>query len=259
MRVLSEELSSKKFSNFSYCYEIITTNSTKLFLTSASNDIRLEDKLYKSSSALLLKEAVFNDSAHDYAILEGIFNDSAISRQLELTGAKVKISMLFPNHLFHLITYGCTVYSKYDLSFSLRLEPESRKYNQDLLKSYSKTCRADFCDNKCRLSKDFFSFEYKIIEISETNIQISEPVNKESGYFTDGTAILENFKTKILVHNENNIKISTRIPENLMHKKNILLIAGCDKKFSTCCNKFNNEINFRGEPFIPNDGFLKVS
>lgn len=25
----------------------------------------------------------------------------------------------------------------------------------------------------------------------------------------------------------------------------------CDKKFITCCNKFNNAVNFRGEPFIP--------
>lgn len=27
--------------------------------------------------------------------------------------------------------------------------------------------------------------------------------------------------------------------------------TSCDKKFITCCNKFNNAINFRGEPFIP--------
>lgn len=25
----------------------------------------------------------------------------------------------------------------------------------------------------------------------------------------------------------------------------------CDKKFITCCNRFNNAVNFRGEPFIP--------
>lgn len=27
--------------------------------------------------------------------------------------------------------------------------------------------------------------------------------------------------------------------------------VSCDKKFITCCNKFNNAVNFRGEPFIP--------
>ena len=27
--------------------------------------------------------------------------------------------------------------------------------------------------------------------------------------------------------------------------------TSCDKNFITCCNKFNNAVNFRGEPFIP--------
>ena len=29
------------------------------------------------------------------------------------------------------------------------------------------------------------------------------------------------------------------------------VIAGCDKQFNTCINKFNNAINFRGEPHLP--------
>ncbi|WP_353285542.1 phage BR0599 family protein [Wolbachia endosymbiont (group B) of Agrotis puta] len=29
------------------------------------------------------------------------------------------------------------------------------------------------------------------------------------------------------------------------------ILAGCDKAFLTCKNKFNNTVNFRGEPYIP--------
>jgi uncharacterized phage protein (TIGR02218 family) len=29
------------------------------------------------------------------------------------------------------------------------------------------------------------------------------------------------------------------------------LVAGCDKSFTTCAEKFNNAINFRGEPHVP--------
>ena len=28
-------------------------------------------------------------------------------------------------------------------------------------------------------------------------------------------------------------------------------IAGCDKTISTCIAKFNNAVNFRGEPYVP--------
>jgi uncharacterized phage protein (TIGR02218 family) len=29
------------------------------------------------------------------------------------------------------------------------------------------------------------------------------------------------------------------------------ILAGCDKTFSMCKSKFNNTVNFRGEPYIP--------
>ncbi|XVN43247.1 MAG: phage BR0599 family protein [Candidatus Rickettsia vulgarisii] len=48
------------------------------------------------------------------------------------------------------------------------------------------------------------------------------------------------------------------MPDNMKHHKNTKITAGCDKKFITCCNKFNNAVNFRGEPLIPNDDFIKL-
>jgi hypothetical protein len=41
--------------------------------------------------------------------------------------------------------------------------------------------------------------------------------------------------------------------------KVIYLMSSCDKTFITCCNKFNNAVNFRGEPFIPEKNFLKLN
>jgi len=36
--------------------------------------------------------------------------------------------------------------------------------------------------------------------------------------------------------------------------------AGCDKTFETCINRFNNAINFRGEPHMPGqDEILKTA
>ena len=34
---------------------------------------------------------------------------------------------------------------------------------------------------------------------------------------------------------------------------------GCDKSFRMCCNKYNNAVNFRGEPFIPYAGYFNGS
>ncbi|ABV75024.1 hypothetical protein A1C_03735 [Rickettsia akari str. Hartford] len=36
------------------------------------------------------------------------------------------------------------------------------------------------------------------------------------------------------------------------------IIAGCDKNFISCCNKFNNVINFRGTPLRPKKDFINL-
>ena len=49
-----------------------------------------------------------------------------------------------------------------------------------------------------------------------------------------------------------------KFPFNINVGDKFEITAGCDKEFSTCCSKFNNAINFRGEPNIPrNEKILK--
>ncbi|MFU7503175.1 MAG: phage BR0599 family protein [Candidatus Tisiphia sp.] len=74
---------------------------------------------------------------------------------------------------------------------------------------------------------------------------------------TDGQADVQ-FYSKILSYSENLITLDKTISDSMKRNKTVLLTVGCDKKFITCCNKFNNAINFRGEPLIPDDNFIKV-
>ncbi len=46
------------------------------------------------------------------------------------------------------------------------------------------------------------------------------------------------------------------IPDYAKDAREVKIISGCDKNFITCCNKFNNAINFRGEPLIPEKDFI---
>ncbi len=34
------------------------------------------------------------------------------------------------------------------------------------------------------------------------------------------------------------------------------LVEGCDRRFETCCTRFANAANFRGEPFLPGNDLL---
>lgn len=246
--------------SFSYCFEIILTSGDKLFLTSADKVINSGIIVYRPSSGLRIKEGSFNDSAQDHITIEGIFEKNGVDKTVDLTNAQVKILMFFDNASYHFVTYYCTLYTKYDLYFNIYLEPESIKYNQTVVNVFSKTCRTNFGDSKCKIDKKLFSRSYDIIQMGVRTIEVPK-IHEETGYFICGDAHIAGtaFNAKILNSRDNIIYIDRIIPDNLKNIRTVILTAGCDKKFITCCNKFNNAVNFRGEPFIPEHNFLKIN
>jgi len=46
------------------------------------------------------------------------------------------------------------------------------------------------------------------------------------------------------------------MPEPIAVGNSFVVTAGCDKRFETCRNRFNNAVNFRGFPHIPGNDFV---
>ncbi len=247
--------------NFIYCFKVQLANNKRLSLTSWSEAISADGIIFIPYSGLTLQEAVFNDCAQNHVILEGIFEEGGIEESFDLAGAKVEIMLYYPqSQLQPFLTYYCSLYTKRDLSFTLCLEPESAKYNQSLLNIFSRSCRANFGDDKCKLNKSDYSMAVIITHINGRMITTAG-IDKESGYFSGGEALIgaRQFSAKIYNHVNNNIELAAISAFDLREGEKIILMAGCDKRLITCCNKFNNAVNFRGEPFIPEHDFLKVS
>lgn len=255
----NEHNPSNDFRNPIYCFHIKFPDGLDLYLTESDRSLVIADKIFVPNSGLTIKEGWFNDSAQNYIILEGIFEDNGVDKQMDLTETSVKIYLAFPDSWAHFITYRCASYTKGDLSFILRLEPYIGAYNQSILQSFSKNCRTNFGDARCKANKMAYSKSYAVKEIFAKTI-IIENMDKENGYYKYGDAVLGagRFFSKILEHSEGLIMLDKVIADNIRHNESVLLIAGCDKKFVTCCNKFNNAVNFRGEPLIPDEDFIKV-
>ncbi|WP_341756703.1 MULTISPECIES: DUF2163 domain-containing protein [unclassified Candidatus Tisiphia] len=245
--------------NFTYCFHITLQDGFELYLTESDKSLSIYDMTFIPNSGMSLKEGKFNDSAKNYIILEGVFEINGVEQHYDLTQAMVKIYVCCDNYCKHFVTYHCTSYTKRDLDFTLHLEPNIELYNQSLLQSFSKKCRANFGDLKCKIDKTVYSHIYNIKEMFGRTMVISN-LDKENGYFNYGDAILANgqFCSKIISHSGNVVTLDQLIPDSVKHNQTVQLIAGCDKNFMTCCNKFNNAVNFRGEPFIPDDNFIKV-
>mgnify|MGYP003402368115 FL=1 len=227
--------------------EISATYRYEIFLPSG-------ELLRLDSSSVNLIKGEFNDSAENIIILIGVFEENTITKEMNLTGSKIKIFSVFDGVSSVLVTYFITEFEKNDLDFTIKCEPETTKYRQSLLLLYSKTCRTNFGDNKCGVNLDDYKKSYKIESINPKNIVLTN-VEAATGYYNQGFAWFENelkkiIRFKIITHNDNEIELEENLPVDLLKQEYVVLSPNCDKNFITCCNKFNNAVNFRGEPTI---------
>ncbi len=121
---------------------------------------------------------------------------------------------------------------------------------------YSPLCRAKFGDDRCKMCKTSFSKTGIISEVL-SEIKFSDPSRTETeNYFAFGEITFQSglntgFTTEIRSSIAQVIELMLPLPDPLQIGDRYTIIAGCDKQFSTCTTKFNNALNFRGEPHIP--------
>jgi uncharacterized phage protein (TIGR02218 family) len=235
------------------CFKITLANNEVKYLTNQSEAIKLNDKVYLPHSGLNFIDAAFNQSG-GYVKLAAIYEDSGITQKDILQDCCVEIFIVTKENAADLfVKYYCTKTYSNLLSCVLYLEPISVKLNKSIVEFYSPTCRAGFGDDRCKIDPSLYSDEVEVINITQ-NIVTFKDNNKASGYYTYGTLAIEflQYKARIIKHQLNIVELDVNIPLGSLEQISIVkLIAGCDKVFNTCCHKFNNAVNFRGEPFIP--------
>ncbi|GAB4164472.1 MAG: hypothetical protein Tsb006_4060 [Rickettsiaceae bacterium] len=238
-----------------YLFEITLANGQKHYLTSAAESKAINSATYLPNSGLSIVSGVFNDSAQNHIIIHGIFEHGGIKKSSNLSGALVKIKYLTSDEVKPLACFSCSKYLSKDLEFEMHCEAETVKYNQSLLQMFSKTCRANFGDNKCKVSLSEVAVNCRVISVVG-NMLKCDFQGASDGYFKGGKLIASDeagisYEFKILSHSGDNIEINLNDSLSFSEQKEITLIPGCDKNYRTCCYSFNNAVNFRGEPAIP--------
>ena len=168
-----------------YLFYIKARSNREYYLTSANEEIRYNNDLYLPYSGLTLLSGKFDDSAENYIILHGIFEKAGINKGDNLVGANIKIMYLQGTEIQHFVTYICTQHTVKGLDFEVRCESESIKYNQSLLQSFSKTCRANFGDNRCKVNVGDYSVTCDLLS-SSGKVLLCDIQGLEDGYFNGG-------------------------------------------------------------------------
>jgi uncharacterized phage protein (TIGR02218 family) len=131
-----------------------------------------------------------------------------------------------------------------------------QKLQQPIGKLYSNQCRADLGDADCTVNLASFTINTSVNTVTN-NYTFTASINYASAWFqgglltwTSGLNAGLQMEVKIFT-TPGSFQIVEPMPYTVSIGDGFSVYAGCNKATGTCISKFNNIINFRGEPFIP--------
>lgn len=148
--------------------------------------------------------------------------------------------------------------------------------DQKIGEFYSPECRANLADERCKVDPVTVTDTGTVTDLTgitgglvnvlfRVTFDGPDPVNGlyNNGIVTFTSGLNLNVKMEVLnqVHfgappDQHNIFLALALPNTVQIGDTFSMIAGCDKRPITCKTKFDNIVNFRGEPFVPGSNYI---
>ena len=152
-------------------------------------------------------------------------------------------------------------------AFTAEVRGLSQQLAEETGRLYTATCSADLGDARCTIDLDDPAFrgEGTVAAVTATSSFIASGLDAfDDGWFTAGkltftTGANAGFSVAVKTHRKVDtvtLDLWQAMPEPIAAGDAFIVTAGCDKRFSTCHDKFDNVINFRGFPHIPGNDFV---
>ena len=245
--------------NITYLIELICENQ-QLYLTSYDKPIRIDDKVYQSGY-VLNNFQLANIEKTGSIELQIYNNEKDNNFGLEfLSSAKVIIKIAILSQLDKNAVIFNGFVSQINLEsniITITALPNLSKLNSSFCQLYSPLCRECIGSRKCGIDINQYKATGFITNIIADNcFQGNHQANKSTtiGYYRYGVVKFTSGKLRGL-----SMQIKDEIDGSIYLLQNTKMLAtgdeyeiyaGCDKTLATCKEKFNNVINFRGEPYI---------
>ena len=233
-----------------FTFKIKTFNQT-FYLTNNVSDQIFNGQKYIATGLDVVKIQL-TDDGKDFSELVWPKDELSSKVSAELDGAEFDIYIIWgakgsTHHLMKSFHHSTLQESN---SFRVYLKNLTEKLNQDLVKNFSRTCRARLGDVNCAVVVANFTQTVNVLAIDDEKIHTD--CTQPSGYYNYGkiNIVGTQIYITILRQEAGALILERKLPAEFSHLKTISISPGCDKTINTCHVKFYNAINFRGEPFI---------
>lgn len=141
-------------------------------------------------------------------------------------------------------------------SFIAELRGMTQKLQQQIGELYSPSCRATLGDTRCKVNLASYTFPGTVDYIYSNRTFAAVDVTQPNEYFEYGivtwtSGLNIGLSMEIKTYTVGNIVLQLPMPYDIGLADTFNIIAGCAKRITDCKDKFNNVVNFRGEPYFP--------
>jgi len=129
---------------------------------------------------------------------------------------------------------------------------------------YQASCRADLGDSACKVSINSYKFSGTVSTVTNSRRAFTDSSRTETdAYFNFGLLTWKtgnnagkSIEVKTYTLSTKALELYTVTSDDIQVGDTYTIFAGCDRKFDTCKNKFDNLINFQGEPKLPGGDYI---
>jgi uncharacterized phage protein (TIGR02218 family) len=152
-------------------------------------------------------------------------------------------------------------------AFTAELRGLSQKLAEESGRLYTTTCSADLGDGRCNVDLETPAFRGSGVVVALSGISSFTASGLDDfgdGWFTAGKLSFTGggnagLSVEVKLHRNGGtvmLDLWQAMPHAIVPGDAFTVTAGCDKRFATCHDRFNNVVNFRGFPHIPGNDFV---
>ena len=140
--------------------------------------------------------------------------------------------------------------------FTAEVRGLTQHLSQTIGEVYSPSCRAVLGDARCKRSLASFTVTTTVTTVTNNQTFTAAALTQAAGYFTGGEVQWTSGnnagrRMEVKEFAAKQIVLALPMGKSIQAGDGFKVIAGCDKTREACRSKFNNILNFRGEPDVP--------
>lgn len=251
------------------CWKLTRRDDTLLGFTDHDQDIVFESVTYKAATGFT-PSAIDNSAslAVDNLDVEGMLSDTSISETDILAGkydfAEIEIFQVNYRDLaqgaLKLRRGWLGEVSLQKQRFIAEVRGLTQRLSQTIGELFSPSCRATLGDGRCKVNLAAHTVTGSVTSVASNQEFTDSARSEASGIFTFGMLTFTSgannglsIEVKEYLHNSGGGRLSLALPMPyvIATGNTYSLSKGCDKTIATCFSRFNNVVNFRGEPSVP--------